>query len=139
MDRRLFPYQQRLRTRYNEADPQGIIFNGNYFIYFDVAFTDWLWHLEIGFGSIARHGTDFVVAEAKSRFFASARPLEELTVGVRCAHLGRTSLVIELQIEREADGTLIATGQLAYICVDATTFQSKPLPDASKVDLAITH
>lgn len=129
MDRTLYPYQQRLRTRYNEADPQRIIFNGNYFIYFDVAFTDWLHHLNIGFGSIARHNTDFVVAEVKSRFYASARPLEELTIGVRCAHLGNTSMVIEIQIEREADATLIAVGQIAYICVDAETFKSKPVPD----------
>ncbi len=31
-----------LRVRYGECDPQGIVFNANYLLYFDVAFTE-LW------------------------------------------------------------------------------------------------
>jgi acyl-CoA thioester hydrolase len=31
-----------LRVRYAECDPQNIVFNANYLVYFDVAFTE-LW------------------------------------------------------------------------------------------------
>ena len=36
-----------LRVRYGECDPQNIVFNANYFLYFDVAFTE-LWREAIG-------------------------------------------------------------------------------------------
>jgi len=34
------PFVHELRVRYGECDPQGIVFNANYLLYFDVAFTD---------------------------------------------------------------------------------------------------
>ena len=36
-----------LRVRYGECDPQGIVFNANYLLYFDVAFTE-LWREAVG-------------------------------------------------------------------------------------------
>jgi acyl-CoA thioesterase FadM len=34
------PFRHRLRVRYVECDPQGVVFNVHYFTYFDVAMTE---------------------------------------------------------------------------------------------------
>jgi len=34
------PFVHPLRVRYGECDPQQIVFNANYFAYFDVAMTE---------------------------------------------------------------------------------------------------
>jgi acyl-CoA thioesterase FadM len=31
------PFRHRLRVRYHECDPQGVVFNANYLAYFDIA------------------------------------------------------------------------------------------------------
>jgi len=31
------PFRHQLRVRFNECDPQGVVFNANYLVYFDVA------------------------------------------------------------------------------------------------------
>src|SRR3954452_12583206 len=61
-----------LRVRYGECDPQGIVFNANYLLYFDVAFTEY-WRDRIGpWDGMDEFGVDAVVAEAKVRFRAPA-------------------------------------------------------------------
>ena len=63
-----------LRVRYGECDPQGIVFNANYLLYFDVAFTE-LWREAVGSWQemVERDGVDAVVREAKLRFRSPAR------------------------------------------------------------------
>jgi acyl-CoA thioesterase FadM len=70
-----------LRVRYGECDPQGIVFNANYLLYFDVVFTE-LWRAALGpWQELKDAGVDLVVANANIDFRASARFDDEL---VRC-------------------------------------------------------
>lgn len=124
----MFRYQCPIRTRYNEGDPQGIIFNGNFWIYIDVAFTDYLRDVGEAGGSGPMDGGHVVAAESKIRYLASAKPLERLQVGVRCAHIGRSSLVFEYQIHRPADDVTLALAQVAYVHVDAATLTRADVP-----------
>ena len=41
------PFRHRIRVRWNECDPQGVVFNANYLAYFDVALTE-LWREAAG-------------------------------------------------------------------------------------------
>ena len=51
------PFTHELRVRYGECDPQGIVFNANYLLYFDVAFTE-LWRACVGpWQEMVEHGT----------------------------------------------------------------------------------
>ena len=42
-----FPFVHKLRVRYNECDPQNVVFNANYFTYFDITITE-LWREAFG-------------------------------------------------------------------------------------------
>ena len=63
----------RLRVRFNECDPQGVVFYANYLMYVDVAMTEF-WREAIGgYAAMRDSGTDVMVAEATLRYRESAR------------------------------------------------------------------
>jgi acyl-CoA thioester hydrolase len=120
-------FRHRLRVRYGECDPQGVVFNVHYFAYFDVAMTEF--HREVmgPYGGMVEAGAEMVVAEARARYLAPARFDEELDVSVELAHLGNTSMTARLSEERE--DTLLVEGELRYVFVDPQTKGKRPIPD----------
>jgi acyl-CoA thioester hydrolase len=117
----------RLRVRYSECDQQGVVFNGNYLFYYDVALTE-LWRDRIGpYNEVVARGVDVVVAEATIRYRAAARFDELLDIAVPVKHLGTTSLIVAPEF-RVGD-RLIADGEIRHVFVDPKTLQKKPMPD----------
>ena len=122
------PFVYELRVRYGECDPQGIVFNANYLLYFDVAFTE-LWREALGAWTdmIERDGVDAVVAEANVRFRAPARYDDVLQLQARIAELGETSITTEIDVVR--DGQVLVQGRLEHVFVDAETWKRTGMPD----------
>src|SRR3954453_20684697 len=91
------------RVRYGECDPQGIVFNANYLLFFDVAFTE-LWREAVGpWLEMTTRGFDAVVGEARLAFKAPARFDDELAVALRIAGLGGSSIATEVRILRDEE------------------------------------
>jgi acyl-CoA thioester hydrolase len=123
-----------LRVRYGECDPQGIVFNANYLLYFDVAFTE-LWREAVGpWQDMIVRGIDAVVADAALSFRMPARFDDQLQLQMRVARLGRTSITTVFEVLR-AQETLV-TGQLRHVCVSAETFAKTEIPDWVRSGLA---
>ena len=60
------PFRHRLRVRYHECDPQGVVFNANYLAYFDIALTE-LWRDAVGgYASLAEGELRHVLIELAS-------------------------------------------------------------------------
>ena len=120
------PFVHELRVRYGECDPQGIVFNANYLLYFDVAFTE-LWRAAVGpWQEMVERGVDAVVAEANARFRAPARFDDMLELRSRIAQLGTTNITTEIDVVR--DGQVLVEGRLRHVCVDATTWEKTEIP-----------
>jgi acyl-CoA thioester hydrolase len=116
-----------LRVRYGECDPQGIVFNANYLLYFDVAFTEF-WREAVGpWQEMVAKGVDAVVANAGLRFRAPARYDDVVSCEMRIVGLGETSVSTEMRIMR--DGTLLVVAVLEHVCVDAQTWKRTAFPD----------
>ncbi len=115
-----------LRVRYGECDPQGIVFNANYLLYFDVAFTE-LWRAGVGpWSDMVERGIDAVVAEANLRFRAPARYDDVLELRGRIVRLGTTSLTTEIDVVR--DGEVLVEGRLRHVLVDTGTWAKTEMP-----------
>jgi acyl-CoA thioester hydrolase len=128
------PFVHELRVRYGECDPQGIVFNANYFLYFDVAFTE-LWREAIGpWQEMVERGVDAVVAEANARFRGSARFDDVLQLRCRVANLGTTSATTCIDVVRA--GEVLVEGWLRHVCVDVRTWEKTDLPDWVRSGLA---
>jgi acyl-CoA thioester hydrolase len=116
-----------LRVRYGECDPQGIVFNANYLLYFDVAFTE-LWREAVGpWQEMVQRGVDAVVAEANLSFRAPARFDDVLQLHARVALLGSSAVTTEIDVMREQE--LLVAGRLRHVCVATDTWLKTDMPD----------
>lgn len=121
------PFRHELRVRYGECDPQGIVFNANYLLYFDVAFTE-LWRAAVGpWLEMVQEGHDAVVAESHLRFLAPARFDDSITLAAGITRLGSTSITTEIDVVRGDD--LLVAGRLRHVCVSTRRWKKAPLPD----------
>ena len=119
-------HTHRLRVRYGECDPQGVVFNAHYFAYFDIALTE-LWRgVAGGYAAMMEQGLDLQVVEASARYTAPARFDDELDIAIEVTHLGTTSMVTDLAIRR--DGELLVEGRLAHVFVDTEKHAKTPIP-----------
>ena len=130
------PFRHRVRVRFNECDPQGVLFYANYLMYFDVLMTE-LWRAAFGGGytGMIAAGTDAVVAEAKIRYRASARFDDEVDLVAQVMRLGTTSSVTGVRAERARDGELLAEGELRHVFVDPHTVEKKEIPEDVRAGL----
>jgi acyl-CoA thioester hydrolase len=119
-------FVHRLRVRYGECDPQGIVFNANYLLYLDVAFTE-LWREAVGpWQEMVERGIDAVVAEANLDFRAPARFDDQLELLARVTRLGSTAITTEIDVVR--DGQVLVAGRVRHVCVDTRSLSDdKPL------------
>lgn len=121
------PFVHELRVRYGECDPQGIVFNANYLLYFDVAFTE-LWRAAVGpWQEMVERGIDAVVAETNIRFRKPARFDDELRLRAQIARLGATAITTEIDVLRGDE--LLVEGWLRHVCVDTVGWGKTELPD----------
>jgi acyl-CoA thioester hydrolase len=121
------PFVHELRVRYGECDPQGIVFNANYLLYFDVAFTE-LWRAAVGpWQEMVEHGVDAVVAEANVKFRAPARYDDVVQLQAWIDELGTTSITTRIDVVR--DGLVLVEGRLRHVCVDRESWGKTPVPD----------
>jgi len=127
MARQDFSFFHSLRVRWAEVDMQGIVFNGHYLTYFDVAFTEY-WR-EIRLPNVlqqARDGRELFARKATVEYQAPARFDDVLDIGVRCAGLGRTSLRFALEIYLGEQP--LVSGELVYVYADTAARKGVPVP-----------
>src|SRR3954451_16209600 len=120
-------FTMKLRVRYGDCDPQGVVFNANYFAYFDVALTE-AWREAIGpYGDMIEQGTDLVVAEGSARFLGPARFDELVDAGGRITRLGTTAMAT--RIDLSVDDLPVVEESMRHVCIDPETKEKKPMPD----------
>ena len=128
MAREDFTAKHRLRVRWAEADLQGIVFNGHYLTYFDVAITEYWRAIGRPYPqTTVETGGELYTVKATLEYHTPARYDDELELLVRCARIGRSSLAFVLEIWR-ADAH-VASGELIYVHADPGTRKSAPLPE----------
>jgi acyl-CoA thioester hydrolase len=128
------PFVHRLRVRFHECDPQGIVFNANHFAYFDVVLTE-LWRAAFGsYGAMVASGTDVQVVDASASFQAPARFDDELDFAMTIERLGSSS--ITSAFEERRDGQLLVSGRLVHVCVDTATGLKQAIPADMRERLA---
>ena len=121
------PFVHELRVRYGECDPQGIVFNANYLLYFDVAFTE-LWRSAVGpWQEMPERGFDAVVASASLDFRAPARFDDVIALALAVERLGRSSIATAMRVLRGDE--LLVEGALRHVVVSTTDWKPAEMPD----------
>jgi acyl-CoA thioester hydrolase len=119
--------RHRLRVRYSDCDPQGVLFNANYLTYFDIAITE-LWREAMGsYQAMHEIGVDLVVAEATVRYRAPVRFDAEVDLIATVSRLGNTSLTTAIAIDSELGRH--ADGEIRHVFVELGGTGKTPMPD----------
>ncbi len=119
-----------IRVRWAEVDRQDVVFNGHYFLYFDVAVGEY-WRA-IGqpypAGYIEAYGSDVYAVKATAEYHGSATYDDVLDVGCRLARFGRTSATFSFAVWNGA--THLTSGEIVYVNADPQTRRSVPWAEA---------
>ena len=130
MNREDFAFIHSLRVRWAEVDRQNVVFNGHYFLYFDVAVAEY-WRA-IGFrypeDIVEKFGTDIYAVKASAEFHGSATYDDLIDVGCRAGRIGRSSMQLVFGVWRGSEH--ITSGELVYVNADLKTRKSVAWPDA---------
>jgi acyl-CoA thioester hydrolase len=123
-----FRHRIALRVRWAEVDMQGVVFNGHYLAYCDIAVTEYWRALGLHYPQdFLAAGGDTFVRRATLDYLAPARFDDQLTIACRTARLGRTSLQLLLEIHRDGPDDALLTGcELIYVHAEPASL--RPLP-----------
>lgn len=127
MNRSDFRFAERLRVRWVEVDLQKIVFNGHYLMYFDTAVAGWWRAMALPYEETMHDlGGDFFVRKASVEYEGPARYDDQLEVGMRCARIGNSSMLLQGAVFR--GGQRLVTGELVYVYADPKSHTPMPVP-----------
>lgn len=117
-----FTFLHPLRVRWSECDGQGIVFNVNYLLYYDIAIWEWTRALGYPTWDVA---PEFVTAHVSSDFKGSAVFDDMIDVGVRASRLGTKSMEVRAAVFRGDE--LLNVGKIVYVHVRKGMRETAPL------------
>lgn len=112
-----------------ECDAQGIVFNGAYMGYLEIAQAEYFRHLGFSIYKVAQRGYfDSAVVKATLEFKAPARVDDVLELHARISAIGNTSITLEVEIYPQGSGRLLTTMQGIYVGFHPESVTTRPVP-----------
>jgi acyl-CoA thioester hydrolase len=122
-----------ITTRWMDNDVFQHVNNVNYFSYFDTAVT--YYEMTEQVVGLLDGPVHCVVAEVACRYHSSLAFPDRVTVGVRVASIGRSSVRYELAIFRNDEDIAAAEGHFVHVFVERGVQRPVPIPEASREKL----
>ena len=130
MPREEFRFSTSVRVRWMECDAQGIVFNGAYMGYLEIAQAEYFRNLGFSIYRIAQRGYfDSAVVKATIEYKAPARVDDILELRARVPRIGNTSLTLDVEIYAEDSDSLLTVMQAVYVGFYPETGATRPVPD----------
>ncbi len=111
------PHEHRVRVRYAETDQMGVVYHANYLVYMEEGRTRLMESLGYVYAELERQGIGLAVHRAEVEYRKPAVYDEELVVRTRVDRVRTASIRFTYEVERAADGTLLATGLTDLACL----------------------
>lgn len=119
-----------ITTRWMDNDVFRHVNNVNYFSFFDTAVT--YFEMSRGVVDLLDGAVHCVVAEVACRYHSSVAWPDRVTVGVRVARLGGSSVRYELGVFRNDEDVAAAEGHFVHVFVTRGDQRPTPIPPASR-------
>ncbi|MBZ5642336.1 MAG: acyl-CoA thioesterase [Acidobacteriia bacterium] len=105
-----------VRVRYAETDKMGVVYYGNYYIYFEVGRVEYMRNLGIDYRRMEiEDDSMIVVAESKCRYRRPAHYDDLLRVRTRVVVVKRRTIHFGYEILRDGTGELLAEGETIHV------------------------
>ena len=124
-----------IRVRYADTDKMGVVYNGNYFQYFEIGRTEMLRAAGLPYSTLESEGFMLPVLEAHAEYLKPATYDDLLEVTATYEDLPRA--VIKIDYEVSLNGHTLVRGYTRHSFVDAGTW--KPVRPPKVFREAITN
>ena len=128
-----YQYYHAITTRWMDNDVFQHVNNVNYFSYFDTAVT--YYEMTEHVVGLLDGPTHCVVAEVACRYHSSLAFPDRVAVGIRVAHIGRSSVRYEIGVFRNDDDIAAAEGHFVHVFVERGSQRPVPIPDEARAIL----
>jgi len=116
----MFTAQTQLRVRYGETDQMGVVYHGNYALYFEIARTEALRQIDVTYRSLEENGIMMPVVNLTVNYKKPAKYDDLLTIKSIFKVMPTVKTIVEYEVYNEAD-ELLCTGQTTLVFVDMKT------------------
>jgi len=111
--------EAKLRVRYAETDKMGVVYHSNFVIWFEVGRVELLRQLGFQYSEMeAEDNCHIPVVDLRVRYKAPALYDDEIVVRTQIKNVRSSLLHFSYEVFREADRTLLATGETMHIIVN---------------------
>jgi acyl-CoA thioester hydrolase len=122
-----------ITTRWMDNDAFQHVNNVNYFSYFDTAVT--YFEMTEHVVGLLNDPVHCVVAEVTCRYHSSLAFPDRVTVGIRVASIGRSSVRYDIGVFRNDDDVAAAEGHFVHVFVERGAQKPVPIPDHARAIL----
>lgn len=108
-----------IRVRYQETDAMGVVYHGNYVVWFELARTDWTRSRGVPYAAMEARGLLLPVVDLAVQYKRPARYDDEVEVRCRVADFGPVRLAFEYEISLAGrPNDILVTGASRHVWVD---------------------
>jgi acyl-CoA thioester hydrolase len=130
----MHPFVWQLRVYWEDTDAGGVIYHSRYLNFFERARTEWLRTKGINQSKLAEEqNIVFGIRKMDIDFLMAGRMDDELEVTVHSVKLGGASMRFSQDMNRVADGKLIASAEVTAVCLSAGSFKPVRTPEWLRV------
>ena len=110
----------RLRVRYAETDQMGVVYYANYFVWFEVARTEWLRATGWSYRDMEANGISLPVIEAHCEYRRATRYDDEVEIRTAAALISPVRVRFDYQLVHQGDDRAAAVAYTLHAGLDRT-------------------
>lgn len=111
-------HETKIRIRYKDTDRMGVVYYGNYLVFFEVGRAELMRDLGYPYSRVEKEGYNLVVAEAAVKYRANVGYDALIRVMTTIGEVKGASVRFDYQVVGE-DGRLLVTGHTLHACINS--------------------
>jgi acyl-CoA thioester hydrolase len=125
----MYTYEHKLRVRYGETDQMGVVYHGNYPLYFEEARSEMMRNLAVPYAELEKIGVIMPVVDMHIRYMKPAHYDEVLTVKVQVVKLPTVRIICRYEVINE-QGVLLTEAETTLAFISKETGRPVIVPEA---------
>ena len=111
-------HETKVRIRYKDTDRMGVVYYGNYLVFFEVGRAELMRELGYPYSRVEKEGHNLVVAEAAAKYHANVGYDALIRVKTTIGEVKGASVRFDYRVVGE-DGRLLVTGHTLHACINS--------------------
>jgi acyl-CoA thioester hydrolase len=124
----MYVAETKIRVRYGETDQMGVVYHGNYALFFEIARTEALRQIDITYKELEQNGVMMPVVNLNINYKRPAKYDDLLTIKAYFRQAPTVKAVIDYEVFNEQQ-ELLSTGESTLVFVDMATNKVTRCPD----------